>query len=121
MVISLFIDEFRTPISGAPTASGILAMLEVKPKIIHLGGGKERISRYEFGKLIAAVMGKNAACLRTVRAGDGAKLAPHSWDVSFDSSRAFLFGYKPQLIKKEIEELNCIRLMTGRMVSSSSV
>ncbi len=112
--VSLFVDEFRTPVSGATAAAGILAMLKVKPTIIHLGG-RERISRYELGKLVAAALGKDAASLRAARAGDTVRPALRPRDVSFDSGRAFSLGYQPQTLEKEIEALECIRMVKGRI------
>jgi dTDP-4-dehydrorhamnose reductase len=50
--LRLFIDEFRTPVSGVTAAQGLLLALDKVRAIIHLGG-KERISRYDFGRFIS--------------------------------------------------------------------
>ncbi|EHJ15099.1 SDR family oxidoreductase [Crocosphaera watsonii] len=53
--LSLFTDEYRTPVSGLTAAKGLLLALEKgEGEIIHLGGRK-RVSRYEFGNLMAEV------------------------------------------------------------------
>ncbi len=52
--LSLFIDEFRTPVSAVTAAKGLLLALEKVNGRIHLGG-KERISRYDFGRLLVEV------------------------------------------------------------------
>ena len=57
--ISLFVDEFRTPVSGTTAAAGILLMLEKPPGLIHLGG-KERISRYELERSSPPLWGETA-------------------------------------------------------------
>jgi dTDP-4-dehydrorhamnose reductase len=111
--ISLFVDEFRTPVSGTTAAAGILLMLEKPPGLIHLGG-KERISRYEFGKIVAAALGRDGSNIREARAADSVRLAPRPRDVSFDSVRAFSLGYRPKSILKEIKALDSIRRMTNR-------
>ncbi len=105
--MALFIDEFRTPVSGTTAAAGILSMLEKKPELIHLGG-KERISRYDFGKLVAAALGKDASAIRQDLAANSSRPAARPRDVSFDSSKAFSLGYRPQTIEKEIAALICI-------------
>ena len=52
--LSLFTDEFRTPVSGKTAAQGLLLALAISG-IIHLGG-KERVSRYDFGRLLIEVL-----------------------------------------------------------------
>jgi dTDP-4-dehydrorhamnose reductase len=99
--LSLFIDEFRTPVSGTTAAKGILLALEKVNGIIHLGG-KERISRYDFGKLLVEVFQLPATGLKTCRQQDVKMPAPRPADVSLDSSKAFGLGYKPLSLKEEL-------------------
>ncbi len=110
--LALFIDEFRTPVSGATAASGLLTMLEKKPGLIHLGG-KERISRYDFGKLVAAALGKDGSAIREDQAANSRRPAARPPDVSLDSSKAFSLGYRPPAIEEEIARLDCVRLAKG--------
>ncbi len=103
--LQLFSDEYRTPASGKAAAEGILSVpAKGLEGIIHLGG-PERISRYEFGLLLAGVLGvpnpKVRACLRR----EVAPAAPRPRDVSLDSTKAFRLGYRPGPLRRELEQL----------------
>lgn len=102
--LSLFSDEFRTPVSGTTAASGLLLALEKFNGVIHLGG-KESISRYEFGRLMAEVLelpqDKLTACLQK----DVPMAAPRPQDVSLNSEKAFALGYQPLSLREELELL----------------
>ncbi|MEH2252174.1 SDR family oxidoreductase [Nostoc sp.] len=102
--LSLFIDEFRTPVSGTTAAKGLLLALEKVNGIIHLGG-KERISRYDFGQLLVEVFQLPATGLKSCRQQDVKMAAPRPADVSLDSSKAFALGYQPLSLRKELQEL----------------
>ncbi|MEH1969097.1 SDR family oxidoreductase [Nostoc sp.] len=102
--LSLFIDEFRTPISGTTAAKGLLLALEKVNGIIHLGG-KERISRYDFGQLLVEVFKLPTTGLKSCRQQDVKMAAPRPADVSLDSSKAFALGYQPLSVKEELEML----------------
>lgn len=102
--LSLFTDEFRTPVSGKTAARGLLLALEKVNGVIHLGG-KERISRYEFGRLMAEVLelpqDKLTACLQK----DVQMAAPRPSDVSLNSDKAFALGYQPLSLREELAQL----------------
>ena len=49
--LRLFADEFRTPVSASTAAKGLLLALRNAQGLLHLGG-KERLSRYQFGRLM---------------------------------------------------------------------
>ncbi|ABA23259.1 dTDP-4-dehydrorhamnose reductase [Trichormus variabilis ATCC 29413] len=102
--LTLFIDEFRTPVSGTTAAKGILLALEKVKGIIHLGG-KERISRYDFGHILAEVFQLPTAGIKACLQQDVNMAAPRPADVSLDSSQAFALGYQPLSIKSELEAL----------------
>ncbi|MBD2385111.1 SDR family oxidoreductase [Cylindrospermum sp. FACHB-282] len=102
--LSLFIDEFRTPVSATTAAEGILLVLEKVNGYIHLGG-KERISRYEFGRLLVEVFQLPVEKLKSCRQEDVKMAAPRPADISLDSSQAFALGYQPLSIKQELERL----------------
>lgn len=101
--LSLFIDEFRTPVSGKTAAEGLLLALEKVNGIIHLGG-KERISRYDFGRLLVEVL-QLPDGLKTCLQKDLKMAAPRPADVSLDSSKAFQLGYSPLSLREELELL----------------
>jgi len=102
--LSLFIDEFRTPVSGTTAAKGLLLALEKVNGIIHLGG-KERISRYDFGQILVEVFQIPATGLKSCRQHDVKMAAPRPADVSLDSSKAFALGYQPLSVKEELQQL----------------
>ena len=102
--LSLFTDEFRTPVSSQTAASGLLLALEKVEGIIHLGG-KERVSRYEFGRLMADVLKLPQEKLKGCLQKDVQMAAPRPSDVSLDSSKAFALGYQPLSLREELELL----------------
>jgi dTDP-4-dehydrorhamnose reductase len=102
--INLFIDEFRTPASANTAAKGILLALEQVCGMIHLGG-RERVSRYDFGRLMAEVFQLSTVGLKSCRQKDVQMSAPRPADVSLDSSKAFALGYDPLPIKQELQEI----------------
>ncbi|MDZ8256981.1 NAD(P)-dependent oxidoreductase [Nostoc sp. ChiQUE01b] len=105
--LSLFIDEFRTPVSGTSAAKGLLLALEKVNGIIHLGG-KERISRYDFGQILVEVFQLPATKLKFCRQQDVKMAAPRPTDVSLDSSKAFALGYQPLSVREELEAIHWI-------------
>ncbi|MFS0519746.1 SDR family oxidoreductase [Nostoc sp. UIC 10607] len=107
--LSLFIDEFRTPVSGTTAAKGLLLALEKVNGIIHLGG-KERISRYDFGQILVEVFQLPSTGLKSCRQQDVKMAAPRPTDVSLDSSKAFSLGYQPLSVKEELEMLQVLAL-----------
>ncbi len=102
--LNLFIDEYRTPASGITAAKGLLMALETQEKIIHLGG-KERISRYNFGHLMAEVFELPTTKIHSCCQQDVEMNAPRPADVSLDSSKAMSLGYNPLSIREELELL----------------
>jgi dTDP-4-dehydrorhamnose reductase len=103
--VNLFVDEFRTPVSGKDAAEGLMLALTQLPDIIHLGGA-ERISRYEFGQLLSKVLLRMPhAKLNPCRQKDLELPAPRPRDVSLDSSKAMALGFKPNALRAELENL----------------
>jgi dTDP-4-dehydrorhamnose reductase len=102
--LKLFIDEFRTPVSGKTAAQGLLLALQQVQGRIHLGG-RERLSRYEFGQLMMQVFELPHARLTACRQQDITMAATRPPDVSLDSSRAFSLGYAPLSLRQELDSL----------------
>jgi dTDP-4-dehydrorhamnose reductase len=102
--LNLFIDEFRTPISGTAAAQGLLLALEKVHGYIHLGG-KERLSRYEFGCLMVKVLELSTAKISACRQADVKMAAPRPADLSMDSSLAFSLGFNPASVEAELQAL----------------
>jgi dTDP-4-dehydrorhamnose reductase len=105
--LKLFTDEVRTPVSGQAAAQGILLALKQGPSCLHLGG-TERISRYDFGKVLAKVLGCSEALLQACEQADVPMTAPRPADVSLDSSLAFKLGYCPDSIEAELQRMFAI-------------
>ena len=103
--VNLFTDEFRTPASAVTASTGLLLAIEQQVKgILHLGG-KERISRYDFGLLVADLLGLPPKLIQPISQADITMVAQRSPDTSLDSSKAFSLGYQPLSIKEELEKL----------------
>ncbi|MEQ8970788.1 MAG: NAD(P)-dependent oxidoreductase [Coleofasciculus sp. C1-SOL-03] len=102
--LKLFVDEFRTPVSGTTAAKGLLLALDNVQGYLHLGG-KERISRYEFGCLLVDVLRLPKTGLNSCRQAEVKMAAPRPPDVSLDSSKAFALGYNPLSLREELEAL----------------
>ena len=101
---TLFVDEFRTPLSAASAAHGIFLALSRVRGTLHLGG-TERVSRYEFGLVLRKALGLPEAPLIAAHRRDVPMAAPRPADVSLDSSRAFGLGFKPAPLRGELERL----------------
>ncbi|MGL6337647.1 MAG: SDR family oxidoreductase, partial [Waterburya sp.] len=75
---------------------------------LHLGG-KERISRYDFGLLLGEILQLSTDSIqRLIKPGkqtDVVAVAPRSPDTSLDSSKAFALGYQPLSLKEELTNL----------------
>lgn len=99
--LKLFVDEFRTPVSGKTAAEGLLLALDKVQGIIHLGG-KERISRYDFGGLLVEVFSIPSTKIKASRQEDVKMAAPRPSDVSLDSSKAFELGYTPLSLREQL-------------------
>lgn len=102
--LKLFIDEFRTPVSGAIAAKGILLALETGQALLHLGG-RERLSRYQFGELMAAVWDLPKHQIVPCQQAEVPMAASRPPDVSMDSSLAFSLGYSPGELRDQLRAL----------------
>lgn len=103
--LTLFTDEFRTPLSGKDAALGLLLLLkESVTGIIHLGG-PERVSRFAFGKMLVEAFGFKSANLVPCQQRDVPMAAPRPGDVSLDSSKAYALGFHPPPLRESLGEL----------------
>ena len=102
--LQLFTDEFRTPVSAVTAAQGLLMAINI-PGILNLGGG-ERVSRYEFGKLLAEVFEFDASLLAPISQQDLPMAAPRAADVSLDSTKAIGLGYAPLSLRQELTTIS---------------
>ncbi|PSB23526.1 SDR family oxidoreductase [Stenomitos frigidus] len=102
--LKLFTDEFRTPVSGSTAAKGLLLALQTFQGRFHLGG-KERVSRYEFGCRMAGVLALPTATIKACRQQDVPMAAKRPPDLSLDSSQAFALGYAPLSLREALTAL----------------
>ena len=103
--INLFVDEFRTPANATAAAQGLLLAINQKVQgVLHLGG-KERISRYDFGLLLADIMQLPKTLIKPGKQADVEMAAPRSPDTSLDSTKAFTLGYQPLSLKEELTNI----------------
>jgi len=110
--LKLFTDEYRTPVSGKTAAGGLLLALEKVNGIIHLGG-KERISRYDFGKLVQNLLGLRKAMLTPCLQKDVVMPASRPPDLSLDSSKAVRLGYRQPALVDELKALIAKKILSS--------
>ncbi len=103
-ILSLFKDEFRTPVSAADAARGLLMFTGSANGILHLGG-KERISRYDFGLITAEILGVSSDLINGCRQCDIKMAAPRPADVSLNSNNAYSLGFSPGSIRVELKKV----------------
>ena len=85
--ITLFADEWRTPLSLATAAHALVALAQSDcTGIIHLGG-PERMSRLDMGLRLAAHLGLDASGIVRATRDSMPSAEPRPRDVSLDSSR----------------------------------
>ncbi|MDB9519756.1 NAD(P)-dependent oxidoreductase [Roseofilum reptotaenium CS-1145] len=102
--LALFTDEWRTPVSATTAAQGLLLALNHPGELFHLGG-KERISRYQFGQLMAESLHLPTKFIQPTRQQDVPMAARRPQDVSLDSSKAFSLGYNPPSLQTQLQAL----------------
>jgi len=102
--IKLFFDMFRTPISGFVAARGIIWAMNNVDGLIHLGGN-ERISWYNFGKLMAEMyhFDESLVINTSMHVKNGEYKRPA--DVSLDSTKAFSMGFDCPSLTNQISEV----------------
>jgi dTDP-4-dehydrorhamnose reductase len=106
--LDVFVDEWRSPVSGVDAAAGILLALEQVQGIVHLGrivhlGGKERISRAQFGERLVEQLGLPPSLLNPCQQADVPMAAPRAKDLSLESAIAFGLGYAPRSIRENLQ------------------
>jgi dTDP-4-dehydrorhamnose reductase len=94
--VTLFADEWRTPLSLVTAAQGVLALATANfTGLLHLGG-PERWSRLEMGQRLASFLGAAPSVIVSATRSSVASPEPRPRDVSLDSSRwRSLFPHQP--------------------------
>ena len=100
--LRLFNDEWRTPISYRYAAIALLDILKSSFKgLIHVAG-ENRVSRFEFGRLIGALLGSAGENITQVSVRDVKLAEPRARDLSLDIS---LWGREfPRHLEVGLEE-----------------
>ena len=103
--LKLFVDEFRTPIWVFRAVEGLLKAITQPGGIFHLGG-RERISRYEFGLKMAKVLNYQKARILPCRQKDVDLGAPRPPDVSLDIQKALALElFSPLPLEEEFKAM----------------
>lgn len=103
--LRLYTDQIRTPVDSASVADAVVRALE-RPVCgrFHLGG-PERVSRYELGLRVAAVMGLSAEAIAPVTTAEMPQVGRRPLDTSLDSSRARReLGWEPRGLHEAIRD-----------------
>lgn len=103
--VRLFTDQYRTPVDPESVAQALEVLLAgAQTGRFHLGG-PERLSRYELGRRVAAVLGLSADGLEPITQADLPQAAPRPADVSMSSERARReLGYEPRAVEEAIRD-----------------
>jgi dTDP-4-dehydrorhamnose reductase len=105
--LTLFTDEYRTPLSANSAVEALLLSLTLEPGTYHCGG-RERITRYGFGLKLAKALDISNPKIKGVSQKSVVSTAPRPLDVSLDSSKMFGLGFRPGLIEDELAKLACV-------------
>lgn len=103
--VKLFTDQYRTPLSVIDAARMInqLIQKDIKSEILNFGG-KERVSRYEFGEILCDVAGFDKNLLEKITMNDIPDLIKVE-DVSMNTEKLQSFGIIPKSISDSLEEM----------------
>lgn len=92
--VKLFTDEYRTAVGGQSAAKGLLMALEHFQGTYHMGG-RDKLSRYQFGQLMQQIFDIDASLILPSLQAEVQMAAPRPPDVSLNSQKAFAAGYQP--------------------------
>ena len=101
---NLFTDEYRSICGAQSISEGLLHLCEEVSGIIHIAG-RDRVSRYEFGKAVAEIFGLDVNLLNPTSQKDIIMVAPRPADVSLNIDKALSLGYNPLRYKEELQRI----------------
>ncbi|HQQ00743.1 MAG TPA: SDR family oxidoreductase [bacterium] len=86
--VSLFMDEFRTPLHVSDVAAAVQVAMERHParEIFNLGG-PDRLSRAEFGAILAEETGLDPGLIQRISVDSSPTIAPRPRDLSLNSDK----------------------------------
>ena len=102
--IRLFTDFYFTPLYAGLMVDRLEHLLKKDAQgVVHLGG-RDRVSKYEFGKKLARMSGLSFCSVKDARMDSVASLAPRPKDISLNSGRAeALLGTKSPALGKSLQ------------------
>lgn len=101
--VSLFSDEYRTPIHVTDAAYAILQVASRSLSGIFHCGGPSRLSRVEFGARVADALGYDAAEIRPCLRSEVVSVPPRPADVSLNSDKLFsLISFAPRRVEEAL-------------------
>ena len=107
--VKLFTDQIRTPVSGTAAAEGLLHLLDSGATgILHLGG-REHVSRYEFGLRLAKFLGASEKLVGKDVMATKTFDAQRPIDACLDSAKAYAMGYSPLTLEEEFARLEDLK------------
>jgi len=102
----LFQDEFRTPVYVRDLAELLFVMMSAQAQGVWHAAGPERLSRYEFGLLVADVLGLPKSNLIPAALAEVPLSAPRPKDVSLNIQKAAKeFGFTPRRAQDILPDL----------------
>jgi dTDP-4-dehydrorhamnose reductase len=105
---TFFEDEFRTPLDLATAALALTRLAESPARgLVHVAG-RERVSRHELMRRVAAGLGLATTLVRANRQGDVPAAEPRPADVSLDTERmdALLPGLERPTIEAAVARMH---------------
>jgi len=102
--LDLFTDEIRSILHAEDAANGLLWAAEHANGLLHLGG-KEDLSRYDFGLMMCEELGFSRAQIKPAKQSDFPGLGKRAADASLNSRFAFASGFKPQKVREGLKKL----------------
>ncbi len=104
--LTLFDDEFRTPIFIDDACDIILAIAASSAKGVWHAGGRERLSRVEFGHLFCASMGYDSNLILSASRESSPSDVKRPEDVSLNSKKFLTeFGFGPRPVAEALKHL----------------
>jgi UDP-4-amino-4,6-dideoxy-N-acetyl-beta-L-altrosamine transaminase/dTDP-4-dehydrorhamnose reductase len=102
--IQLFTDFYFTPLYAGLVADRLEHLLKKEAQgVVHLGG-RDRVSKYEFGRKLARMSGLSFGSVKDARMDSVASLAPRPKDISLNSGRAeALLGTQSPTLEKSLQ------------------
>jgi dTDP-4-dehydrorhamnose reductase len=99
--VKLFTDEYRSICGVNSVTRGMLSLMDKAQGVYHLGG-KERMSRYDFGVMAAKIFGCPTHLIKPCLQKNIPMPAPRPKDVSLNSEKAIYLGFRPLGAEEEL-------------------